>query len=129
MRRLAYTILTVLFSTMLAGQAKAEGRIMITSYTNDFQFASGNVGCPKGEWGNAFIVDLDRLGDRMNIRDYEEVFNLIGRYEYKHGIQIRSKTRVRDFEVIEDRIRTEATGPVDDVGTALCSLIAGYLKK
>lgn len=123
-------VLAALFSVSIflsIGTANAEGRIMITSYTNDFEFASGNVGCPKGPWGNAFVVDLNRLGDKMNIRDYEALFNLIDRYERKHGIEIRSKTRVENFQVIEDRIRTQATGPVDDVGTQMCNLIAGYL--
>lgn len=127
MRRLALAVFIGLLLNFAAEKAHADGRIMITSYTNDFEFASGIVGCPKGPWGSAFVVDLNRLGDKMDIDDYEELFNLIGRYERHHGIEIRSKTRIEDYRVIEDRIRTEATGPVDEVGTELCSLIARYI--
>ena len=127
MKKLLASITFGVSMLLSAGYAHAEGRIMITSYTNDFEFASGNIGCPKGPWGNAFVVDLNRLGDKMHIRDYEALFNLIDRYERKHGIEIRSKTRVENFQVIEDRIRTEATGPVDDIGAQMCSMIAGYL--
>lgn len=127
MRWLVTSICTCVLYFFAPQHASAEGRIMITTYTNDFEFAAGNIGCPKGPWGSAFVVDLNRLGDKMNIRNYEELFRLIDRYERRHGIQIRSKTRVENFEVIEDRIRTEATGPVDEVGTLLCELIASSL--
>ena len=127
MRSFTLAILTSISLYFSASSAHADGRIMITSYTNNFEFASGNVGCPKGVWGNAFVVDLNRLGDRMDDRDYEELFRLIGVYERKHGIEIRSKTRVQDMRVIEDRIRTEATGPVDETGIEMCELIAKYI--
>ena len=127
MRWLIISLFASLAISLSSMTATAQGRIMITSYTNDFEFASGNVGCPKGPWGSAFVADINRLGDKMNIRDYEEMFRLIDRYERRHGIQIRSKTRVENFEVIEDRIRTEATGPVDEVGSLLCELISASL--
>ena len=127
MRLLSISILIGLCSILPWNTSSAEGKIMITSYTNDFEFAAGSIGCPKGSWGNAFVSDLNRLGDKMDIRDYERLFQLIDQFEHRHGIQIRSKTRVRDFKVIEDRIRTEATGPVDEIGTQICDLISGYL--
>lgn len=111
----------------LTGTALAEGRIMITTYVNDFQFSTGNIGCPKGPWGNAFAVDINNLLDKMQERDMEELFEMIGDYERIHGIHVSSRTRVENFQLMEDKIRTQATGPVDNVGSELCWLVAAFL--
>lgn len=44
-----------------------EGKIMIISYMNDFEFVVGNIGCLKGFWGNVFVFDLNCFGDKMDI--------------------------------------------------------------
>lgn len=107
--------------------AHAEGRIMITSYVNEYTFAAGNIGCPKGPWGNAFVADVNKLGDRMNMRDYELMFELISEYEIAHGLQVEARSRVNDYTTVKDGIRTQATGPVDAIGAQLCSLVAANM--
>ena len=127
MRSLLFSIISSLLLCFSFGLAHADERVTITSYSNDYKFASGNIGCPQGEWGDAFVVDINRLGEQMDLQDYEKLFDLIERYEREHQIDFRSKTRAQEIELIADRIRTEATGPVDRTGTALCLLLAKYI--
>ncbi|MEO0974888.1 MAG: hypothetical protein AAFX85_17505 [Pseudomonadota bacterium] len=112
---------------LLLPAANAEPKIMITSYANDFEFVNGNIGCPKGDWGNAFVVGFVKLIDKLPARDAEELMRLIDNFERRHGVLVQSRTRSEDFEITEDKIRTETTGPVDEAGAALCSHIAGFL--
>ncbi len=112
---------------LLAPAARAQPQIMITSYANDFEFVNGNIGCPKGPWGNAFVVSFVKLLGKLPERDAEELLRLVDNYERRHGVLIQSRTRAENFEVTEDKIRTQTTGPVDDAGAELCAHIGGFL--
>ncbi len=103
------------------------GNIMVTTVVNDFVVTGGNIGCPRGPWGNAFAVDISNLMGKMDERSMQELMDLIGQFESRHGVNVRSKTVVKDFQVESDNIRTSTTGPVDDLGAQLCGLAGAFV--
>ena len=117
-------VVAVSFNTI---PVQASGKVMITTYAEDFQITNGNIGCPKGPWGNAFAVNIERLMDKMPVRDMEQLMRLIQQFESRHGVQVESKTQTKDFQVTSDKIRTESTGPATGVGAQLCQLAGQYV--
>jgi hypothetical protein len=105
----------------------AAPKIMVTTVVKDFVVTNGNIGCPKGPWGNAFAVNIERLMGKMDVRSMANLMNLISEFESLHGVNVRSKTTVENFTTTSDEIRTTTTGPVDDIGSRLCALAGGFV--
>ena len=127
MRNFLCGLVLVLAFGLNAVPVQASGQVMITTYAEDFQITNGNIGCPKGPWGNAFAVNIERLMGKMPVRDMEQLMRLIQQFESRHGVQVESKTRTENFQTTSDKIRTESTGPATGVGAQLCQLAGQYV--
>ncbi len=105
----------------------AAGKVMVTTVVDDFVMTGGNIGCPRGPWGNAFAVDIENLMGKMDERSMENLIDLISQFEGENGVGINSKSSVRDNVLTSDVIRTSTTGPVDGVGAELCALAGAFV--
>ena len=123
--KLAIALAGALLATPSAVYAAPQG--MVTTVVTDFVVTNGNIGCPKGPWGNAFAVNVENLMGKMDARSMGNLMYLIGQFEREHGVHVKSKTTVKDFSTVSDEIRTTTNGPVDGIGAALCALAGGFV--
>ena len=108
--------------------AMAMGNVMVTTeVTDQSEMSGGNVGCPKGPWGNAFAVDVNKLLDKMRAHEAHAFLEMVGDFEMQNGVEIQSKTTVRDMQLETDVIKTTAVGPPTDFGAELCSFAAKFI--
>ncbi len=127
MKKIIRTLGIISVLALSPSASLAAGNVMVTSVVKDFVLTGGNIGCPKGPWGNAFAVDVDRLMGKMDERSMEQLINLIGQFESKNGVEVRSNTNVRNFQTVSDTIRTKTTGPAEGVGAQLCNLAGAFV--
>ncbi len=113
--------------TLSPSAGLAAGNVMVTTLVEDFVVTGGNIGCPKGPWGNAFAVDIENLMGKMDERSMTELMELIGQFEAEHGVNVNSKTRVNNFQTTSDVIRTRTTGPLEGIGAQLCELAGAFV--
>jgi hypothetical protein len=122
---LALAVAGALVSTPSA--VYAAGNVMVTTVVENFEVTNGNIGCPKGPWGNTFAVNVENLMGKMDERSMEKLLALIGQFESTHGVSVESNTTVRNFETTSDKIRTSTTGPVGGIGAQLCALAGSFV--
>lgn len=77
--------------------------------------------------GNTFAVNIENLMGKMDAKSMGDLMYLIGQFETKNGVEVRSKTTVKNFTTTSDEIRTTTSGPVDGLGAALCALAGGFV--
>ena len=127
MTRTLWPLALTLGALAVTATAQSDDRITITTFSHDHTYSAGSITCPAGSWGDGFTADIEAIGEHMPLRKYEQMFDLLTKYEGDNGVAIHARTRVRNGSEEEDAIRTEATGPLDDTGRRLCSLLAGYV--
>jgi hypothetical protein len=100
-----------------------QGKVMVTTTEKNFEVTSLNCGCPKDENGNAFAVDAIKLGKNWNDKQVDEFTKLLTDFETENGVDIKSKSKTKDFRLKSDEIKTECVGPLSGAGKKLCDFL------
>ncbi len=100
-------------------------KVMITSTVENFELTLFNYGCPSYGGDAAFAGSIEKLD--LTDEEGDRLLELVGEFEYENGIRIRSKTETRDFQVVKDKIKTSATGPLTGSGKELCDFLKSVM--
>ncbi len=109
-----------LFPAYLSAQ-----KVMVTSTVENFELTQFNCGCPSYGGDAAFAISLAKLD--MTDEEVDRLIELVSNFEYENGVRVSSKTTVRDFETVKDKIKTTATGPLSGAGKDLCDFVKSLM--
>ncbi|MEM7104625.1 MAG: hypothetical protein AAF502_15920 [Bacteroidota bacterium] len=129
MKTLKFFLLTAIVSFSINQMANAQ-KVRITTTVNEFQTTSILLGCPSYNGDAALIIDLatsDKLAD-INDEQVDRLEALISAFETENGVHLRSKTKIRDFVLEEDRIDATTRGPLSGAGKELCDYVKGLIE-
>ena len=98
---------------------------MVTSTVENFELTQFNCGCPSYGGDAAFAISLAKLD--MTDEEVDRLIELVSNFEYENGVRVSSKTTVRDFETVKDKIKTTATGPLSGAGKDLCDFVKSLM--
>ena len=104
----------------------APPQFMMTTRVENNVTTSWNFGCPSYGGNSAMVVSIDRLD--LSDAQIDQLSALIDAYEYEHGIFIRSTTTRRGDRVIDDKINSVTTGPMDDNAKGICDIVRAAYK-
>ena len=104
-------------------QTFGQGKVVVTSIEKNYQLITMNCGCPKDENGNAFTVDAIKLSKNWNDMKVEEFTKLLTDFENENGVDIKSKSKTKDFRLQKDAVKTECVGPLSGAGKKLCDFL------
>lgn len=96
-------------------------KVMVTSTVENFELSQFNCGCPSYGGDAAFAISLAKLD--LTDEEVDRLIELVNEFEAENGIRVSSKTEVRDFQTVKDKIKTTATGPLSGAGKDLCDYV------
>ena len=96
-------------------------KVMVTSTVENFELTQFNCGCPSYGGDAAFAISLTKLD--LSDAEVDRLLELVNDFESENGVRVSSKTNVRDFQTIKDKVKTTATGPLSGAGKDLCDFV------
>jgi hypothetical protein len=117
MYKSVFFIVTLIFlSHSLSAQ-----KVMVTSTVQNGVLTLFNCGCPSYDGDPAFAGSIENLD--LDEKELEKLLELVTAFEVENGVHVNSKTQVRNFQTVKDKIKTTAKGPLSGAGKKLCDFI------
>ena len=119
--------LAALAMTSVSG-ALAMGNVTVTTESVEAQVISGSINCPKGPYGDGFSTAFDTLLDRMPAVEAQSFLDKAGDFASQNDVTIDSSSTSTDFATQQEVATVQATGPLHDLASQLCTVASQYLQ-
>ena len=121
-----YLSILAIFSILIFSTNKLQAqKVMVTSTVENGVLTLFNCGCPSYDGDPAFALSIEKLD--MTEKEMERLLDLVTKFEQENGVNVNSRTQVRNSQTVKDKIKTTAKGPLSGAGKKLCDFVKSLM--